>query len=428
MSIENHLCSINGGVGGDNGDVVKEEAVSVIAENPSHVAITESSAAAEQQNNTPISPDHVESILETMFHSEGRTSLTPCSPVIVAVPSCKSALDDLRAESVEKILKSPSPEKSDKEFNFDMDLLDESSDCDKPNEESRVNNTTPDKLPNSACKEQSSTETNVSKVSEQCSGKSECNVINANPVTKSEAKEPGKEVPSSEVGPLQNGVTDSTKTKTKSSVDEKSKTGSDENTYVEVENELEKMFAGIEDSEVNDTDPLNAALRNSTPKKSKADSLQHNLQPPLVKTGKKKSSKKSKSTSSTGASSSKKKSKAKSVNAKDASTDSVLSKRVPVIHIEGSKENPTVVQIINSIKLEEDDVSDGKTAAKRKQSTSDRGKQRILFSICSGAQSAPICYVNPICSIFSDQTFGRVLQREKLRSRHVRRIVDLRVL
>jgi hypothetical protein len=53
-----------------------------------------------------------------------------------------------------------------------------------------------------------------------------------------------------------------------------------------------------------------------------------------------------------------------------------------VIHIEGSKENPISVQIINSIKTEEEESSDSKSAAKRKSGKTDRRELITLF-VCN---------------------------------------------
>ncbi len=94
----------------------------------------------------------------------------------------------------------------------------------------------------------------------------------------------------------------------------------------------------------------------------------------VSKTNKKKNSKKLKANLSKIPKEIVKETKLKSsTSVKEPLIDNVLAKRIPVIHVEGSKENPISTQIINSIKSEDDDVSDGKTAAKRKLAKNDLG-------------------------------------------------------
>lgn len=166
--------------------------------------------------------------------------------------------------------------------------------------------------------------------------------------------------------------------------------GTEEITYVQVENELEKMFAGIEDSSdplaptqpqnlsTTSVDPLNNLSLNTsnTQLPQGSTNLFDSVNVP-AKSSKKKTSKKSKPG---GASIKSMKDKQKSSSSlKELSSSLDTMRRVPVIHIEGSKENPISAHIINSIKSEDDDVSDGRTSAKRKLGKSDPGLISIFF-------------------------------------------------
>lgn len=163
--------------------------------------------------------------------------------------------------------------------------------------------------------------------------------------------------------------------------------GTEEITFVQVENELEKMFAGIEDS----SDPLastkqpnlsttsvdaqnNSSLNSSCTQLSQSSTNLFDSVNVPAKTSKKITSKKSKPSGASMKSMKDKQKSSSSIKESSSSSSSLETmKRVPVIHIEGSKENPISAHIINSIKSEEDDVSDGRTSAKRKLGKSDRG-------------------------------------------------------
>lgn len=400
----------------------KKEAVSVIAPNPlrektSHIVSLESIKSAEihepviESNKETvvekvikeqILSDHVESILETMFHSDVKSSVTSTtSSVIVTAQSCKTP--DLRAESVEKILKSPSPERCD---NLESDLELNSSELEtaKDGELADVSSSVADltidleadaspklTIDESRDKEVEIVDLTADKtvIAQETAPSEKTDPISKNideqlaMMDEFEVEPPKKDEISSKPEKCdkpesQKDDTEKPKASDLGKDHEKGKNRNEEITYVEVETELEKMFAGIEDTEKNnvDNDPLNAMPTDSsvtdTSKLSPrpaTEPLPSSGQAPIVKATKKKSSKKSKSASV------KKDTKSKHPLSKD--TDNVIFKRVPVIHVQGSKENPISVQIINSIKLEEDDISDAKNAAKRKQSKSDRGKDHL---------------------------------------------------
>lgn len=386
----------------------KKELVSVIAANPLREKSTEmgvksipevitankTNDTAESQkpkNEQNIPADHVESILETMFHLDTKSSSSTASSVIVTNPPCEAT------ESVEKILKSPSPVRSDhleSDLDFNSSEFDSTKDSSTMNSITDVTNEPVEDIHDNSRKP--SNDSNNEKLPKTVSGKKSDNKksqkiptnssnikdlgladdSDISPVSKNGKSEPATDLSSIKIEP--NNVENQPKkepasdkkSNTIKAVPGKSKNNKEEITYVEVETELEKMFAGIEDIS---TDPLKSTQTDSGPNESSKlnpneSASNASANETSTKPAKKKSSKKYKSIST------KKDTKKHSINSKDTSTDSVNFKRVPVIHVEGSKENPINVQIINSIKLEEDDISDAKTAAKRKQGKCDRGE------------------------------------------------------
>ncbi|XP_065225708.1 uncharacterized protein CG5098 isoform X2 [Planococcus citri] len=400
----------------------KTEPVSVIAANPLRETPSQDAesqvkakleAPALKSNDTAestkpkheqsITADRVESILETMFHSDTKSSTsTTSSSVTVNTPPCKTL--DLRGESVEKILKSPSPVHGDhlesdlglnsSEFESTRDsstmnslvtdvtvtndtkpTKDDHDNSPKPSDDSNIEKL--EKLVSNKQSDNQKIPTNSSKIEnlglvDDCDTPPVKSKSNTEPATDlSSVKTEPKEAPNS--SSKKDTAVSAKKSDTNKEVPAKSKNRKEEITYVQVESELEKMFAGIEDISMDPVKSIQAddsSKRNPAPKTTNlsSHSAANDIQAKPVK---KKSSKKSKSAST------KKDAKKHSINSKDTSTDSVSFKRVPVIHVEGSKENPINVQIINSIKLEEDDISDAKTAAKRKQGKCDKANKRL---------------------------------------------------
>lgn len=438
----------------------KIEAVSVIAPNPlreqsdhivsvqsiiktapsvPHEAVIKSSKESiedivkiAKQEKKIIPPDHVESILETMFHSDSKSCApSTVSSVIVTAQSCKS--NDLRAESVEKILKSPSPERSDNlslesdselnssemdstkgennaktdlvsECKIDSDNLSKSNDVDdilKKGSEKPLTSKTVCLKSDTQVESSYSLGEKVGKTvdedlglieseDESESGNDRLTIATDSVADLSNKIKNNKAAESEYLKKLEEDciVVEVDLEKGKKQINEsniktegpKNKKSDEEITYVEVESELEKMFAGIEetggdplnalqtDVSITDTSKLNASNVTTDASFSQPVIGSDNLPAP-TKT-KKKSSKKSKS----GSNKKDAKSKHSATSRDNPSSDGVICKRVPVIHVEGSKENPISVQIINSIKSEEDDISDAKTAAKRKQGKCDKGE------------------------------------------------------
>lgn len=429
----------------------KLEVVSVIAPNPLKSACMTATnknggniVKSEDDVTKSIVPsDNVESALETLFQSDGR-SFTPTSvpSVIVSAQSCKKS--DFRAESVEKILKSPSPEKLDElspeamleelekceaaepkvvskatnklyspsVVSVDVMSAKKTSSCDMSKSEKKSNcsdldqpgvnlsqpgsntnlvaklartekaaSTENSELLNNFTKTDLDTRTYniVNKKTNVQNKEQECSNALKNVDTKEKAKSGNESNSRPQLIPDSTSKVGSLKPGSKNTNKMDPKTCNDEITYVEVESELEKMFAGIEDNGSHDTDvdPLNALPSDSaidpchssphvTSNTRYCQSVMENFPTPK-KTYKKKSSKKSKSNISS------LKSQSKTKSRENSSADSITARRVPVIHVEGSKENPISVQIMNSIKVEEDDLSDSKTAAKRKLGKHDRG-------------------------------------------------------
>lgn len=447
---------------------LKQELFSVIAHNPiksSSFQISSntientdekslsSTTRKSETEKSIVSNDNVESALETLFQSDSKSSIVAVtSSVIVSAQSCKNS--NLRAESVEKILKSPSPEKLDSELSpesmledldvssgvemkvaskakrkiysinlpsdFDAVSPQEINSCDRSIGSEKESNSSDNKIKNLS--DSSQLTKNVTVFTEklvECVKTFSTEIVETENVNRTELNtvcERTDNVQSQEREhsniPTQNiefeekvdSENDSNKAgkdnivkcentdkqasesnSQKSGIQNKNK--SDEITYVEVESELEKMFAGIEDNAGRDTDadPLNAVTSESSnvdpnyvgpcPSSSNVNLHKSSENFPAPKTNKKKSSKKSKTNNSSLKSSKEAKGR-QAASVKENSTD-ISARRVPVIHIEGSKENPISVQIINSIKVEEDELSDSKMAAKRKLGKNDRGKCKI---------------------------------------------------
>lgn len=427
-----------------------------MAELPGFAALRTPGDAGRPPPTMPSAPDNVEFALESLFHSD--TSLTVTPPAQNPRTLC--------VESVEKILKSPSPD-SDDELTIlydshsdkitvpgrDVDakpekplakaadkttkvLILKKKNCDCAPKTSNSTSTAKATKPPAKCErlndvkpsetakktncdakngdrnEASTNPTqdpkdNLTLKTESSNVRSEEKPVEKNTRSKAIANSTSKTEPDEEkpIANARSGADTAVKTeptsepkekitrsraadqpvKTEPSNDEKSTDASkaaskesannEEITYVQVENELEKMFAGIEDSTANgsDKDPLAAAKCDSnnlstmsTPHSRNSANLFDGVK--AAKASKKKASKKSKPAGS------KMKEKQKSSSSfKETTSSSLEARRVPVIHIEGSKENPISAHIINSIKSEEDDVSDGRTSAKRKLGKSDRG-------------------------------------------------------
>lgn len=155
-----------------------------------------------------------------------------------------------------------------------------------------------------------------------------------------------------------------------------STSGDKEGTFVQVENELEKMFAGIEDN----SDPTKIKQP-----KSMAPSAKNNLSSQLTqninssfnsiitaaKTNKKNPSKNMKPTGASLKGVKLNKQNSSSFSKESPSLEPV--KKVPMIHIEGSKENPINAHIVNSIKSKEEESSNAKMSLKRKLGNTDPG-------------------------------------------------------
>lgn len=455
----------------------------ISSDEPKNNTVNDDSAVKlDEYNKNLDSTDNVESVLETMFHSSSKSPIASgLSSVIVSTQSCKTA----RAESVEKILKSPSPEKcedksiSPTKFNFadsniindhnleleNKEELDDLSKNENVSNNSNILNISLKKdhdfnFKNSEALNSSdsvscsikkvSKQPNISKISpdnnkieqlvDELTNESSTNLKEtcdqliheeSNVCTIEELDNKEKAIVEENSNQFQNieqksavanqlAVTTVGHDKSISIVSEKdlelkstfnensensliengtikekqlskNKTRDEEITYVEVESELEKMFAGIEDNEIRetDTDPLKSlpgesltmkvesthcgtshTIVNDKYSQQTVESL--NNFHAMTKVNKKKYSKKLKS-SNTSKNFKEIKMKPSSSLKENTSVDNIITKRIPVIHVQGSKENPISAQIINSIKLEEDDFSDGKVAAKRKLGKSDQG-------------------------------------------------------
>lgn len=448
---------------------MKQEVFSVIAHNPiksssfqispntienTDEKLLSSTIRKKETEKSIVSNDNVESALETLFQSDSKSSIVAVtSSVIVSAQSCKNS--NLRAESVEKILKSPSPEKLDSELSpesmledldmssgvvemkvaskakrkiysinltsdFDAISPQETNSCDRSIESENESNSSDNKIKNLSDSSQFTKNITVfteklvecvktvsSEIVEtENDSRTELNTVcertdNLQSHERMHSNVPTQNIEFEEKVDSENGLNKAQKdniVKCENSDKQASESNSqkfgiqnknknDEITYVEVESELEKMFAGIEDNAGRDTDadPLNAVPSDSSnvdpnyvcpcPSSTNVNTHKFSENFPAPKTNKKKSSKKSKTNNSSLKSS--KEAKGRQVaSMKENSTD-ISARRVPVIHIEGSKENPINVQIINSIKVEEDELSDSKMAAKRKLGKNDRGKCKI---------------------------------------------------
>lgn len=324
----------------------------------------------------PISlvPDNVEFALESLFHSE--------TSVIVPTPK------DMCVESVEKLLKSPEGSDDDLNVLYDSHISEKvptnSASDTKSTEKPSVGQAATEVIvKNCDCNVKTGS---TSAVSDLMSAKSiNCERLNDVIEKNCDARDTDQILPeqaSTVTNDTSLGNASSCKPANFAAKPEPC-VGNEEITYVQVENELEKMFAGIEDSSdplmpVNSSatciDAQNSSLNLSATQVSRSSTNLFDSVHVPAKTRKKKTSKKSKPAGTS------KSAKDKQKSSSSFKESSSTSQRVPVIHIEGSKENPISAHIINSIKSEEDDVSDGRTSAKRKLGKSDRGLNFFLVN------------------------------------------------
>lgn len=369
----------------------------------------------------PSASDNVEFALQSLFHSD--TSILNSTPPI-------QSSKHMSAESVEKILKSPSPEKSDDEEltilydsyanrNAPSDQAgDAKSSVTKPPVSEPANAKTTTKVLILRKKNSDIAKTSIGRTNNLTPPKSmhpiNCERLNMKSVEDIEKNkcdpknnhQISSETPSSVLTILaekndarpecevscQNVSIDKVDNKksTFRVAPKRTNLRSEVTPYVQVENELEKMFAGVDDGSNKNPSVMTKKLNSSStsaksntsissPCTGLSQSSQNAFISPNIPAI---TSKKNLSRKPNGSAASMKKGKANNKqNSSSSSKESSLSietRTVPVIHIEGSKENPINAHIVNSIKSKESELCNGKMAVKRKLGENDPGLSFFL--------------------------------------------------
>lgn len=379
---------------------------------------TDVTGAQVAEPDRPSASDNVEFALQSLFHSD--------NSMLVSTPNQNPK--HMSVESVEKILKSPSPEKSDDD---DVTIVYESyasqnvpsnPACDaklpvvKPFVSEPVNAKTTTKVLILRKKNSdNNVKSGIVKTGNSTSAKNVNPIkydrfINMNSVGNTEKNKSDSKKYIDQISPKTSSSTTMANTKNDTKLECKgtnknycnskainnystfqvrptsNNLGDKEGTYVQVENALEEMFAGIEDS----SDPSatikqlnlsttsaenNLSTPGTQPSRNRKNSF--NIVNIPAKTNKKNLSKTLKPTSASTKGVKYNKPNSSSSSKESLSLDPM--KKVPMIHIEGSKENPLNAHIINSIKSEEEESSNGRMSVKRKLGNGDPGLASFFF-------------------------------------------------